>query len=82
MASATQRALASRATRAANVMENWCKQLKREIAKQNPDWNEEETVTLKAGLLIAMFSFMDPLVREIREFEGNLASERIRAKRS
>jgi len=63
-------------------MENWCKQLKREIAKQNPDWNEEETVTLKAGLLIAMFSFMDPLVREIREFEGNLASERIRAKRS
>jgi hypothetical protein len=81
MASATQRALADRARRSANLMERWCKELKGELARQNPNWDEEQTVVLKSGLLIAMFSWMDPLVREIREFEGNLVRERIHAKK-
>ena len=81
MASATQRALAARATRAANLIDHWCKHISEELGRQcarNP--KPGETVTLDARKMDAMLSFMLPLADEIHSLERNLTKAQIRAR--
>jgi hypothetical protein len=84
MASATQHALAKRAIRAATLMEFWSNKIQEEMDKQNVKLfahDANETVTLEAGLLSAMFERMLSLSDEIRGFQRNLERENIRARK-
>ena len=83
MASTTQRALANRAVQAANLMAYWSGQIEQEMAKQGLEARPRpsETVTLNAEKVARMLLRMLILIDEIHELQGNLAKERIRARR-
>jgi len=79
---ATLQALAERAGRAAKLMEIWSNDLSQELQKQNvPMDGSGTTVILEANSVIAMVSHMVPLSLEIRQFQRNLAGQRIRARK-
>jgi hypothetical protein len=79
MASPTRQALADRAIRAANLIEFWWKKFETEMNTQSVSRapGSNETVTLNAEELTAMFTQMDALAKEIRGFERKLTNQKI-----
>jgi hypothetical protein len=81
MTSATQRALVTRAIRAAELMEDWREEIAKEMDRQGAWYSlindPDETVTLKARLASAMVSHMTQLIGEIRGFQRNLVTQRL-----
>lgn len=82
MASQTEKALAQRAIGAANRMEELIQYIKQEMGRQNvsPFDDEGATVTLSADRVRAEFSHLEPLIRKIRELDGNRTKERVRGR--
>jgi|HubBroStandDraft_1064217.scaffolds.fasta_scaffold881207_2 hypothetical protein len=80
MATATQRALADRALRAAGLMEALGQTLLGDLQKykDSPPSTKEAPIRLLSIDLV--FNSMLPLAKEIRLFEKNLRQERIRGR--
>jgi hypothetical protein len=80
MARQTQRALADRAVRAAELMEFWVDRILNDLHEQNEnlDWFSDTTVKLRFQTIRAMMDNMRTLSADIRKFEGNLTREIVR----